>query len=134
MWRYLVAYYWGFRDGWEQPWELVSSANIAYLTDETHDLLTMQEWLDRGANMGQSLRGGRRSQADREGFVPFALRWRLIHAAALLLIGSRCGQIMATEGLNGHVMTLTVACLWFLYVILTGGTAAQQHEKESELP
>lgn len=119
MWRYLVAYYWGFRDGWEQPYELAWSKNIEHLTSDRHDLMAVQEALDRGINMGQSLRGGRRSQADREGFVPFALRYRLIFAALMALNLTTLVRVLA-EGRHDTASLLTVLTMWCLYVVLTG--------------
>jgi hypothetical protein len=61
---------WGFgiRDGWHQPLDLSTSTNVDHLAeqpgeDTDHDVL---DALDRGINLGQLLRAGRKSQAWRE--------------------------------------------------------------------
>lgn len=58
----VLAYAYGIRDGFEQPYELGSSMNVEHLKGD------QQEMLDRGVNLGQFLRAGRNSQSYREGF------------------------------------------------------------------
>lgn len=57
----LTAWVLGIRDGWAQPLDLSTSRN-------TDHLGCVQESQDRGINLGQMLRAGRRSQAWREGY------------------------------------------------------------------
>lgn len=118
--RRLITFWIGFRDGWAQPWELVWSRNIEHLTDEDYPLPAALEVLDRGINLGQSLRGGHRSQADREGLVPWGLRRRLAACGVLLGTSLPLGHSVAAGTINGlAALTLCVAimCVW---VIATG--------------
>jgi hypothetical protein len=54
------AYLLGIRDGWEQPFSICLSANVEHL--DRHPGVDVYDWQDRGVNMGQVLRAGRRSE------------------------------------------------------------------------
>lgn len=128
LWRFIVAFYWGFRDGWEQPYELVSSANIEHLTNDRYDLMRVQEWLDHGINVGQSLRAGSKSQADRERYVPFGLRRRLALVPVALAFAGFAGSDMATGAPDGRTMLYTLGAVWALFMALTGWPAVAPYE------
>lgn len=50
----------GIADGWRQPYDLSTTLNVEHLDDGTGRVF---DALDRGANLGQLLRAGHRSQA-----------------------------------------------------------------------
>lgn len=58
--QHFKAFGLGVRDGWQQPYDLASSANIEHLAGE--DLPRVQNSLDAGANLGQLLRAPRKHQ------------------------------------------------------------------------
>lgn len=120
MWRLAVAYYWGFRDGWDQPYELLMSKNAEYLTSDRYDLDRVMIAMDNGINLGQTLRGGRRSQADQEGYVPFGLRSRLVAVVAFLLVAIALGEHLLHGVINGLTVTFVLAALWTGVHIFTG--------------
>lgn len=62
----LKAYVLGIRDGWEQPYNLSTSANVEHLGG-----WEVQNTLDAGINLGQFLRAGVRSQSFTEYGYPF---------------------------------------------------------------
>lgn len=67
------AFCYGLRDGWEQPHEVNSSRNLDHLYDTypgaaEDDLLDIE---DRGINVGQFLRAGRRAESYVNGYWPF---------------------------------------------------------------
>ena len=67
------AFLYGLRDGWEQPYVVNSSRNLDHLYDTypgsaEDDLLDVE---DRGINVGQFLRAGRRSESYEQGYWPF---------------------------------------------------------------
>lgn len=66
--RNLRAFMLGIRDGWSQPVGLSSSYNVDHLDDGK---AAVHEWLDRGINIGQILRAGRKSEAWQERYWPF---------------------------------------------------------------
>lgn len=73
--RYLrlgCAFALGFLDGWRQPIELSTSRNVGFLMGQEGD--GVRDAQDRGVNVGQVVRAGRRSQAWREGWWPRPVR------------------------------------------------------------
>lgn len=110
----------GFRDGWTQPYDLASSTNVDVYDDITTDeqWLDLQETLDYGINWGQTLRGGARSQADQEGYVPYGLRLRLASGAVLLATAYPMGVAVANGTVHGVPLALAVAAV---FGIVTGG-------------
>ena len=64
--RRLRAWAYGVRDGWQQPHDLSSSRNVEHLFAKDGDEDGILSAQDRGINLGQILRAGRRSQAARE--------------------------------------------------------------------
>lgn len=68
------AFFYGLRDGWEQPYDVSSSRNVDHLVDVSKSTGTdAYEWLDRGINVGQALRAGRKSQSYSERYWPFSI-------------------------------------------------------------
>ena len=61
----LRAWALGIRDGWQQPLDLSTSANVEHLFGRKGEDGAL-EAQDRGINLGQLLRAGRKSQAARE--------------------------------------------------------------------
>lgn len=59
--RHLTAWRLGFRDGWQQPYDLGVSTNVDHLADD-NDSDPIYESLDRGINAGQWLRSPLRHQ------------------------------------------------------------------------
>lgn len=67
------AFCYGIRDGWEQPYQVNSSRNLDHLYDTypgaaEDDLLDTE---DRGINVGQFLRAGRKAESYVNGYWPF---------------------------------------------------------------
>lgn len=122
--RRLITFWIGFRDGWAQPWDLVWSRNIEHLTTEDYPLPVAMETLDHGINLGQSLRGGHQSQADREGFVPWGLRRRLAACGALLGTSLPLGHSVAAGTINGLTALALVVAIMSVWVICTGGRSS----------
>lgn len=60
----------GFADGWSQPIELSTSTNVEHLVDPASPEEDVFDLQDRGINLGQIARAGRKSQAWRERWWP----------------------------------------------------------------
>lgn len=72
----LRAFFVGLGDGWRQPRYLNTSTNVDHLAKVVRPSFedwdhSVYDYLDRGINIGQFLRAGRKSQAWQEGYWPF---------------------------------------------------------------
>lgn len=56
------AFLYGFRDGWRQPFEVSVSRNVEHLDNGDLSGVTVYDWQDRGINVGQLARAGRKSE------------------------------------------------------------------------
>jgi len=103
------AFAYGLRDGWEQPYDVGSSQNLDHLY-ETYpgaaedDLLDVQ---DKGINVGQFLRAGRKAESFENRYWPF-VRKATTPTTHLqqTAFGSACGLFYGEdEWKSGDLMT-----------------------------